>query len=147
MGSLSVQETGQSPGGPLRWMTTQPLFPGVDRTPLTGRLTTTSTEHTYPALGYVTDMTDQDDIRKAAVSRLKAQSAFWRLLITFAILWVVMIVIWALGSPRGFFWPAWVIFGTGIALAFTGINAFGPRNKGISQAKIDEEMKKFDSDS
>ena len=74
-------------------------------------------------------------------------SGVWRLLITFAILWVVMIVIWALGSPRGFFWPAWVIFGTGIALAFTGINAFGPRNKGISQAKIDEEMKKFDSDS
>jgi hypothetical protein len=89
-------------------------------------------------------MAEQDEIRTAAVKRLKSQAAFWRLLITFVILWVAMILIWALSS-RGYFWPAWVIVGTGVALAFSGFDAFGPRKKGLSQEKIDQEMKKFGS--
>ncbi len=87
-------------------------------------------------------MADNDKVRKAAENRLKAQAAFWRMAGGFAILWVAMTVIWAL-SDGGSFWPAWVFFGTGLALCYTAWSAFGPRNQGPSQQKIDEEMRKF----
>lgn len=88
-------------------------------------------------------MTDENKARKAAEERLGAQSGFKKMLGGFVILWVVVIAIWAL-TGAGAFWPIWVILGTGIALLFTAWSAYGPRDRGPSEAEIEAETKKFE---
>lgn len=87
----------------------------------------------------------QEELRKQAIHRVKAKQNFWRLAGIFAILWVLLIVIWALSAKeRTFasFWPIWPIFGMGIALAFTGWGAYGP-HEGVTEEQIDTEMRKM----
>ncbi len=90
-------------------------------------------------------MTDQSDVRKAAESRLKQQAGFKRMIGGFVIIWIASTAIWAI-SGAGFFWPVFVIFGTGIAALFSGWAAYGPRDTGPSEQQIDAEMKKFGDD-
>ncbi len=83
----------------------------------------------------------EQQLRQEAIHRLKAKQNFWRMLGGFVILWIIMIAIWAL-SGGGYFWPAWVIFGTGIAVLFSGWGAFGPKSS-INEAQIQAEMRKL----
>lgn len=89
-------------------------------------------------------MSDTQALHHAAEKRLKDQSSFWRLLGVFVIVWIILIAVWAM-SGGGYFWPMWAIFGMGIALAFSGWSAFGPRAKVPSESEINEEMRKFGS--
>jgi len=79
------------------------------------------------------------DAREQALRRLKAQRAFRNLLLTATGILGVMIAIWAI-SGGGYFWPIWVAFGLGIALITTGWQAYGPRERGISEDEIQREM-------
>ena len=88
-------------------------------------------------------MTDENKARKAAEERLGAQSGFKKMLGGFVILWVVVVAIWAL-TGAGAFWPVWVFLGTGIALAYSAWSAYGPRDRGPSEAEIEAETKKFE---
>jgi 2TM domain len=88
-------------------------------------------------------MSDSDALHRAAEKRLKDQAGFWRLLGIFVIIWLILIGVWWF-SGGGYFWPGWAIFGMGIALAFTGFAAFGPRQKVPSESRIQEEMRKFE---
>jgi membrane protein YdbS with pleckstrin-like domain len=88
-------------------------------------------------------MSDNEALHRAAEKRLKDQSAFWRLLGVFVIVWVVLIAVWAVVGG-GYFWPFWAIFGMGIALAFVAWGAFGPREKRPSEERIQREMRKYD---
>lgn len=82
-----------------------------------------------------------DELRTQAVANLKAKSHFWQALIGWAVLSVLMIVIWLLTSGyQSYFWPAWPIIGIGIGVVFAGVNAFGSTNRGTSEAKIQAEM-------
>jgi uncharacterized membrane protein len=83
----------------------------------------------------------QDDARKQAISRLKAKRDFKSFLGTAAIVIVVVIVVWAL-SDSDYFWPIWVILGLGIALFFSGLQAYGPHRGPITEAEIQREMDK-----
>ena len=87
-------------------------------------------------------MSNNEAVRRAAEKRLRDQSGFWRLLGIFVIVWAILIAVWAM-SGGGYFWPMWAIFGMGIALAFSGWSAFGPRAKVPTDARIEEEMRKF----
>ncbi len=89
-------------------------------------------------------MSDNEALRRAAEKRLRDQSGFWKLLGVFVIVWIILIAVWAF-SGGGYFWPMWAMFGMGIALLFTAWGAFGPRAKQPSEARIQEEMRKFDS--
>ena len=94
-------------------------------------------------------MSDELDFHKAAKERLDAQAQLKKMLGGFVILWVFMIAVWAL-SGAGYFWPAWVILGTGIAGVAVGWRAYGPRSTGPKQpteAEIDAEAKKFEDSS
>lgn len=82
-----------------------------------------------------------DELRKQAIQRVKAKQNFWKMAGGFVIIWLILVVIWFL-SGRGYFWPIWAIFGMGIALAFSGWNAYGP-HEGVTDAQIDEEMRKM----
>lgn len=83
----------------------------------------------------------QEELREKAVKRIRAKRNFWRLVILFVVIWVMLIGIWAL-TGRGYFWPAWAILGMGIALAFTAWGTFG-RADDVSQAQVDAEMRKM----
>lgn len=85
----------------------------------------------------------EKQLREEAIRRLKAKQVFWRMLGGFVLLWILMIAIWAL-TGGGYFWPMWVVFGTGIALVAMGWGAFGPRSS-INEAQIQAEMRKLDS--
>jgi 2TM domain-containing protein len=52
---------------------------------------------------------------------------FASLLASASLVIALMVVIWA-ATGAGSFWPIWVIFGLGIALALSAWRAFGPRS-------------------
>jgi 2TM domain len=83
----------------------------------------------------------QADARKQAIGRLKAKRDFKSFLGTAAIVIVIVVAIWAL-SDQGYFWPIWVILGLGIALFFSGLQAYGPHRGPITEAEIQREMDK-----
>ena len=67
---------------------------------------------------------------------------FW-LAVTFVIIWVLLIVIWAV-TGQGYFWPIWAIIGMGIALAFMGFDAYrSPTSDHPTDAQITDEMKRL----
>ena len=83
----------------------------------------------------------QDYSLMQAISRLKAKVEFKSFLGTAAIVIVVVIVVWAL-SDSDYFWPIWVILGLGIALFFSGLQAYGPHRGPITEAEIQREIDK-----
>ncbi|HET6831261.1 MAG TPA: 2TM domain-containing protein [Solirubrobacterales bacterium] len=82
---------------------------------------------------------EQDDARERALNRLKAQRSFRGLAVTAVGVLVLMIVIWAL-SGGGYFWPIWVVFGLGVALVASGWQAYGPRQRPITEDDIRREI-------
>lgn len=82
---------------------------------------------------------EQDDARERALNRLKAQRSFRGLAVTAIGVLVLMIVIWAL-SGGGYFWPIWVVFGLGVALVASGWQAYGPRQRPITEDDIRREI-------
>lgn len=84
----------------------------------------------------------EEQLRAAAVKRIKAKRDFWRVLGVFVIVWVILTGIWAL-SGGGYFWPMWAMFGMGIALLFIGWGAYGPPEVPPSQQQIDDEIRKM----
>lgn len=83
-----------------------------------------------------------DELRDAAIKRIKAKQNFWRLLGVFAIVSAILTAIWAM-SGGGYYWPMWAMFGMGIALAFSALSAFGPSSQPPSEQQITEEMQRL----
>lgn len=82
-------------------------------------------------------MVNQNDLREAAIKRLKDKSEFRKHLITYLVINGMMIGIWAL-TGQGYFWPVWVIGGWGVGLILHGWTTFYSRS--ISEADIQREM-------
>ncbi|MDZ7578130.1 MAG: 2TM domain-containing protein [Candidatus Nanopelagicales bacterium] len=87
-------------------------------------------------------MTEEDDLRKAALNRVNARRNFWRMVGVFVIVNLMMIAIWWM-SGKGTFWPVWVMFGTGIAVLFSGLSAFGPGRGPVTDSEIEAEVRKM----
>lgn len=83
-----------------------------------------------------------NELREAAVKRIKAKRDFWRLLAVFAIVTGILTAIWAM-SGGGYYWPMWAIFGMGIALAFSGLGAYGPASSPPTEEQIAQEMERM----
>ena len=86
---------------------------------------------------------DTDDLRAVARKRLKAQADFKNYLLVWGAVSIVLVVVWALTNPGGFFWPVWPIAGMGIAALFTGIAAYGPERGVISEERVDAEVRRM----
>lgn len=87
-------------------------------------------------------MSDIDaELRKTAEKRLKAKAEFWSLVGVWAAVTVITVGVWFItGQAGGYFWPIWPIFGVGIGVLFTGLNAFVFLGRFDSEAAIQREM-------
>jgi hypothetical protein len=78
-----------------------------------------------------------EDLRKAAVERLKKKREFYQHLVAYVLVNTFLVAIWALSSA-GFFWPVFPILGWGIGLAFHAWDTFS--RPAFSEDKIRREM-------
>jgi len=85
--------------------------------------------------------TSDDELRSIATKRLKARSDFYHYLLIWLGVSILVTAIWAI-SGMGYFWPAWVIGGMGIAALFQAIGVFGPRGV-ITESAIDAEVERL----
>jgi len=85
--------------------------------------------------------TSDSELRSIATKRLKARSDFYHYLLVWLGVSILVTAIWAI-SGMGYFWPAWVIGGMGIAALFQAIGVFGPRGV-ITESAIDAEVERL----
>jgi hypothetical protein len=85
--------------------------------------------------------TSEDQLREEAVASIKRKRAFRQTALAYVIVNIGLVIIWA-ASGAGYFWPAWVIGGWGIGLAFQAYDAYGKRRT-ISEDEISGEMQRL----
>ena len=78
------------------------------------------------------------DARTQAVARIKAKRRVWTSGATFLVVEAGLIVIWALTTPNGHFWPIWPAIGFVLAFGSQAWNAYGGR--AISEEQIQREI-------
>ncbi|MGA9373332.1 MAG: 2TM domain-containing protein [Solirubrobacterales bacterium] len=83
----------------------------------------------------------EDELRKQAVANVKRKRGFRQTLLAYVIINAALVIVWA-ATGAGYFWPAWVIGGWGIGLAFQAYDAYG-RKRGISEDEISSEMQRL----
>ena len=79
--------------------------------------------------------------RKQAIKRIKNRRALVSQAVAFCVVNILMIVIW-LATGGGYFWPGWVLLGTGIALVYGFITFSRHHSRDISEEDIRREMEK-----
>jgi hypothetical protein len=86
-------------------------------------------------------MTNTDDhLRKQALERLQSKQGFWRFFWTWIGVSIILTGIWYFTGYHAYFWPGWAIGGMAIGLFFTGLNAYGPGKRLITDDDIDAEI-------
>ncbi len=87
-------------------------------------------------------MTDDSELRDIARKRLKAQQDFRNFVFVAIGVCLIVTLVWWL-SGTGYFWPGWVFGAMGIALFFSGLNAYGPGSRMITESKVDAEVRRL----
>jgi hypothetical protein len=82
---------------------------------------------------------DEQATREAAIKRLKAKREFWSHVAAYVLVNGLLVVIWAVTSDGGHFWPMWSLLGWGIGLGFHAWDTF---QKPITEGAIRKEMEK-----
>ena len=86
---------------------------------------------------------NEQELREFAANRLKKQAGFKSNLKGLLGLSVLLIVIWFMTTPGGYFWPIWPILGVGVSALFSGIDAYSKNSGIISESQIDAEVRKL----
>lgn len=81
--------------------------------------------------------TNDEELKKFAKKKLKAKKDFRNMGLVLVFVFVLTTAIWFLTTPAGYFWPIWPAFGIGIALLFTGYEAYG---KGFERPITDDDI-------
>jgi hypothetical protein len=77
--------------------------------------------------------------REQARKRLEARQSFHANAISYVVVNLFLVAIWAL-TGMGYFWPAWVIVGWGIGLFFHAWDVYWKRT--ITESDVDEELRR-----
>jgi hypothetical protein len=86
---------------------------------------------------------NNEELRELAKKRLKAKSDFYNYLLVWLGVSLLVTVIWFISNPGGYFWPAWVIGGMGIAAFFQAVAVYGPARGIITEQAIDAEVNRI----
>jgi hypothetical protein len=83
----------------------------------------------------------EDDLRKAALERVRKRRDFWPHLLVYVMVNALIVVVWAMASDGGFFWPVFPIAGWGIGIVMHAWDAFW--RTGITEADVDREVERM----
>lgn len=90
------------------------------------------------------ETSDRQDLRSAAVRSLHEKEEFRRHLLTFALVNLLLVAIWAVigvTSGQWFPWPIFPIFGWGIGIAIQAWNVYGRRQ--VTEDDVQREMQRL----
>jgi hypothetical protein len=82
----------------------------------------------------------EDDLRELARSRLRKKRDFAAHLVSYVVVNALLVGIWAF-TGAGYFWPAWVLLGWGVGLAFNAWDVYFRRP--ITEDDVEREMKRM----
>jgi hypothetical protein len=87
-----------------------------------------------------TEPTLASESRERAIKRLKKQRDFYGHLLVYALVNGFLVVIWAVTSLHGFFWPIFPIVGWGIAVVLNAWDVY--RSDVFSEEQIQREIQR-----
>jgi hypothetical protein len=87
-------------------------------------------------------MAIEEERRQQAIGRIKRRRGLVSHIVSFCAVNIIMVIIW-LATGRGYFWPEWVMLGTGIALVLDFLRFAGRSSREISEEDIRREMDKL----
>lgn len=90
-----------------------------------------------------TDQTTTTSEREAAIQRLRDQQEFRVHLGVYAIVNLMLVIIWA-ASDGGYFWPIWTLGGWGIGVVAHAFSVYGQRP--ITEHDIQTEIDRANDD-
>jgi hypothetical protein len=85
----------------------------------------------------------EPELREQAIARLKKRRDFRTHLFMYVAVNAMLVVIWAVTSDGGFFWPIFPIIGWGIGLAGNAWDVYGRRE--ITEEQIQREQDRLRS--
>jgi hypothetical protein len=85
----------------------------------------------------------ESELREQAITRLKKKRDFRTHLFMYVAVNVMLIVIWAITSDGGFFWPIFPILGWGIGVAGNAWDVYG--RKPLTEEQIQREQQRLRS--
>jgi hypothetical protein len=91
-----------------------------------------------------TGTTSSADPREQAIQRIKRKRMFQYQLLIFVVVNVLLWVLWA-ATDFGFPWPIFVTVGWGIGLGTQAWHIYGAGGRPITEAEIQNEMRKGES--
>ena len=90
-----------------------------------------------------TEPAGDEALRKRAIHRLRKKAEFRSHLTAYLLVNAFLVVIWAVTSPGGYFWPIWPMLGWGVGIGFHAWETFGPARREITDEQIRREMDKL----
>jgi hypothetical protein len=85
------------------------------------------------------DDADREQVlRDKAIKRLKKQRGFRSHLLVYVLVSTLLVVIWVMTDPHGFFWPVFPIAGWGIGVIMNAWDVYGRQE--ITEEDIHREM-------
>lgn len=84
-------------------------------------------------------MTNDDQLREQAKQRVQAKAGLRSTLVSWVLVTVIVLVVYFLSTPGGYFWPIWPILGVGIAVVAQAWRVFRPASS-TQEARIQAEM-------
>ena len=80
----------------------------------------------------------RDALRERAVKRLKKRRDLYGHIVFYLLVNAFLVVIWAVTSPGGFFWPVFPLVGWGIGVVMNAWDVFWAEE--VSEDRIQREM-------
>jgi hypothetical protein len=84
-------------------------------------------------------MATEEELRAEAIKAVKRKREFKNHVIAYIIVNAFLVVVWYFAGA-GYFWPAWVMGGWGIGVAFNAWEVYGRTHGAISEAEIQREI-------